>query len=273
MTAMGPGRILTIIVAAALAASSLACSKRRERRVEDKAFLSDEVLYQKGLKELSNHNLRKAREYLERIQFSPERLADLQPMVRLAMADITFYHGDDLSLIEARSKYLDFVTLNGDHPMAPYAQFQAGVCSLEQVNHPSKDQGETRSAISDLKETLRRYPLSYYAQAAQDMIDVAESNLAEHDFIVGRFYHKRKVPLAASERYRRALDRYPRYRHREKLYFYLGRSLLEGNKDAEASAYLERLMSDYPESSFAKDARKFLATFPGSKKGDSKEKK
>ena len=271
MRVAGLCRALVILMAASLMVGSLACAKRKERRAAERVLLSDEALYFRGLEELSRRKLQTAREYLERIKFSSESLAVLRPVVRLALADITFYRGDDLSLIEAHSKYLDFVTFHGDHPMAPYAQFQAGICSLGQVRHPSRDQTETRVSIADLKEVIRRYPASHYAQAAWDMIDVAESYLAEHDFLVGKFYLRRKVAPAASERFRRALDKYPRYRQREKFYFYLGRALLRDEKNAEASAYWDRLVADYPESEFAEEARKFLANFPSLKKGGSKE--
>ena len=49
--------------------------------------------------------------------------------MRIGVADATFYQGHDLALIDARNLYLDFVTLNADHELAPYAQFQAGICS------------------------------------------------------------------------------------------------------------------------------------------------
>ncbi len=265
------GRATLVGVAALTGCVLLApgCAGRRERRQAAQALMTDEVLLQRALEALSHRNLARARDYLERIEFLVESQRQwLQPLVRVLLADVTFYRGDDLSLIEARSKYLDFVTFYGDHPLAPYAQFQAGMCSLKQVRHPSRDQSQTRVAIDDLREVLRRYPETYYAGAAREMIRLAESNLAEHEFLIGRYYLRHKVPKAAVARFQRVLDEYPYYRERDKLYFYISQALLADHREAEASEYLDRLLRDYAGSAFADEARKFVALFPSLGHGD-----
>lgn len=235
------------------------CAGRRARRAAESRIIDPATLYRKGMEELARGKFVRAKTFLDRIQYSAEGRVELEPLVRLALADLAFYTGDDLSLIDARSKYLDFVTLYGDHPRAPYAQTQAGICSLRQANHPSRDQSQTRVAQSDLREVERRYPQSPYAAAASDLIDAAEANLAEHDFQVGRFYFKRRAWLAASERFRSILDRYPRYREREKLYYHLGQTLLRMNNDAEAQIYLGKLVRDFPNGRYAAEAKRVLA--------------
>ena len=175
------------------------------------------------------------------------------------LADATFYLGDDLSLIEARSKYLDFVTLYGDHPLAPYAQFQAGVSSLRQAANPSRDQSETAVAITDLKDVVRRFPESPFAAAAKEALVRAETNLAEHEFLVGRFYLQKRKYRAATARFRALMETYPHYEYREKLYFHLGKSLLLGESVSEGKSWLDRLLADYPQSEYAKEAKALLA--------------
>ena len=179
--------------------------------------------------------------------------------MRLLLADSTFYLGDDLSLIEARSKYLDFVTLYGDHPLAPYAQFQAGVCSLKQAANPARDQSETAIAITDLRDVVRRYPESSFAAAAKDGLVRAETSLAEHEFLVGRFYLQKRKYRAATARFRGLMDTYPHYEHREKLYFHIGKALLLGESVSEGKAWLDRLLADYPQGEYAKEAKSLLA--------------
>jgi outer membrane protein assembly factor BamD len=235
------------------------CAARKEAADDDYVRLSAQELYQRSLDQLASGSLRKSRQDLERVQFTAENRPKLEPLVRLGLADVTFYQGDQISLIEARTKYLDFVTLYADHPKAPYAQLQAGVCSLKQVRDPSRDQGQTEHAIADLREVERRYPKSIYVDAARDMIEQAEQSLAEHEFRVGYFYYKRKSYLAASERFRIILDRFPKYAEREKLYYYMGQALILGNNDAEGKIYLDKLLTDFPEGQFAEDARKALA--------------
>ncbi len=214
--------------------------------------------YERALDELERRRLTKAKSLLEAVQFTAENRAELEPKVRLALADVLFYTGDDYSLIEARSKYLEFVTLYGDHPRAAYAQFQASMCSFRQVGHPTRDQGQTRLAIDDLLEVERRWPDSPYARAARGTAEAAEEKLAEHEFQVGRFYARRRAYLAAADRYRGILDRYPSFSDKEKVYFELGRVLILGKNRAEGSIYLDKLLADYPDGRFAAEARHLL---------------
>lgn len=254
---------VALVVAAVLAQG---CASRRQR-AEDAKILDAEALYRKGVREISLGNLRRARVFLDRIQYTAENRTNLEPKVRLALADVAFYTGDDLSLIDARAKYVDFVTLYGDHPRAPYAQLQAGVCSLKQVSRPMRDQSQTLVAMQDLREVERRYPLSPFVRAARDLLSKAESNLAEHDYRVGLFYLKRKAYLAAADRFRWVLDHYPTYTRKESVYFHLGQSLLELDNVAEAKIYLDKIVRDYPEGEYAVEARRLLARANGSETG------
>jgi outer membrane protein assembly factor BamD len=255
-----------LAIVAVLAVAGEGCASRRKAKQEVE-LLTAEDLYRQGLASLQERKLRQARGYLERIQFSAQNRPELEPLVRLALADATFYAGDDLSLIEARSKYLDFVTLYGDHPQAPYAQFQAGVASLEQVSDPSRDQSQTQVALADLREVTRRWPTGPYAEAAQQMVGVAQGHLAEHEFLVARFYAKRKRYQAASDRLRGLLETYPRYAHKDQVYLLLGQALVKMNSTAEGRVYLDKLLADYPASEAAKEARKLLADLADGQEG------
>jgi outer membrane protein assembly factor BamD len=224
------------------------------------AGLSGEQLYQRGLDLLEQGKYLSSVEALREIdwRFAGANRNELEPLVKLALADATFYQDTIIALIDARQMYLDFVTLYGDHRLAPYAQFQSGMCSLKQVRSPSKDQTQTFSAFRDLRQVLRRYPNSLYARAAQDMIRQAEGTLAEHEFLIGRFYMKRKFYVAAQERFRNIVDQYPSYAQKEKVYFYLGQTLLLNDNEVEARIYLGKLISDFPDGNYVQQAHKAL---------------
>lgn len=255
--------LLTLVVVAD-------CAARRERKKQDAAILSPEALYGKAMVEMEGGNLRKAKLYLDRIQLTAESRPSIEPLVRLAVADLAFFTGDDISLIDARSKYLDFVTLYGDHPRAPYAQIQAGVCSLKQVRHPTRDQSQTLVAIGDLREVGRRYADSPYARVAAAFLKQTEASLGEHDYQVGRFYLRRKAYAAAVDRFRSVLDRYPAFSGKEKLYFHLGQALLLMHNDTEGRIYLDKLIAEYPDGEFAEEARKLLDHAPSGEKANKK---
>jgi len=250
-----------LALAALLPVIGTGCAAARGRRSGPGAdYLSAEERYRDGIAWLNRRRLTRAVSSLSKIyQYTPENRAALEPLVRLGLADATFYQNNDIAWIDARSMYLDFVTLYSDHKLAAYAQFQSGVCSLKQVRHPSRDQTETRQAIEDLKETERLYPGSTYAAAARLKANEAEARLADHEILVGRFYVTKKKYLAAVERFKTALERYPHYPEKDKLYFLLGDSLVRANNPEEGRLYLDKLVQDYPDGKYAEPARKALA--------------
>ncbi len=249
---------LAVAVAVSLAASAGGCAGRRARAAQSQV-LTAEAAYHRALNLIGRGRYDPAKSILEKIEFAPKERTTLEPLVRLAIADATFYKGDDISLIDARSKYLDFVTLYADNSMAAYAQFQAGMCSLKQVSNPTRDQTETLAAINDLREIARKFPDSPYVMAGRGSIEAAESNLAKHEYFVGRFYMKKKAYLAASARFREIVDKYPRFEGMEKVYFQLGKALILANSGAEGRIYLDKLVTDYPKGAYAAQARRLLA--------------
>lgn len=255
MTRRFRGAALVLVL---LSAALVGCGGKRGR-ADLRAIRGAEEMYAEGLALIEQGKARKARQVLQRVQFSARNRAEIEPLVRLAVADATYYQGDDLSLIDARSLYLDFVTLYGDHPRAPYAQLQAGLCSLAQVNHPARDQTQTLVAIRDLEEVVRRYPTSAYVPAALAKIREAQALLAEHEYIVGRFYMKKKAYQAGIDRMRGLLIDYPTYPEKDKVYYWIGEAMLRQDNDDEGRLYLEKILADYPGSEYASKAAKSLS--------------
>lgn len=216
--------------------------------------------FDEGMDHLSQRKLRQAVATLKRIEFMPETRDRIEPLARLGLADATFYQGTSLGYIDARGLYLDFVTLHGDHRQAPYAQTQVGFCSLQQVNHPSKDQTETHKAIDDLSQVERRWPNSPFVGAANLLLREARSNLAESEFIIGKFYLKKKQYGAAIDRFDRVVTGFPDYPEIETVYYYLGTAHLRAGNDLESRVYMNRVVTDYPGGKYRRPAAKRLAS-------------
>jgi outer membrane protein assembly factor BamD len=249
-------RPIALGMALLLAAAGSACSKKNAKGSAE--ILSAQQALVRVDDAMARHQLRKAKTILGKVQFTTDERGEYEPLVRLALADATYYLGDDLSLIEARSKYLDFVTLYGDHPKAPYAQFQAGMCSVKQIYSATRDQAQTKVAIADFQVVSERWPTSDYARAARQFVGKGRDGLAEHEFIVGNFYRKKKSYDAATERFKDILETYPEYRQKDKVYYWLGWTLVKNRNESDARAYLDRVVTEYPMSKYAKDAKAML---------------
>lgn len=251
-----------LIVCGLLAGLVSGCGKARKREI-DQRLLTPRETYEGALDEIQRSKLRHATELLGRIDYRlGEDRADLEPLVRLATADATFYQNNDIALIDARGLYLDFVTLYGDHPRAAYAQYQAGVSALSQVSAPSKDQSDTHRAIEDLRLVETRYPDSRYAAAARMMRRVAEGRLVEHEVVVGRFYLKKKAYAAAIERVQAALGEFPDSSKTGEMFLALGEGMLLTGDIEQGRFYLDRVLAEYAGSGLDARAKKVLKKQP-----------
>jgi len=81
--------------------------------------------------------------------------------------------------------------------------------------------------------------------------------------LVARYYMKRKNFRAAEERFRNILRDFPEYPDKESVYFLLGRSLLKVENTAEGRIYLDKLITDYPNSRYLHHAERELEQVGG----------
>jgi len=232
----------------------------KEKKTVQAADLSADATFDRATELLAKHQLRQATAALKRIQFAQDTRAEIEPLTRLAMADATFYQGTAIAWIDARNLYLDFVTLNSDHALAPYAQLQVGLCSLKQVSQPSKDQELTKQAIRDLRAVEQRWPDSPYTIASRTMLLEARANLAESEYLIGKFYFKKKNYTAAIDRFRVILAQFPDFPDVDKVLFHMADANAKTGNSVIARGYLDRLLTDYPSSGFLDPARKLLGT-------------
>lgn len=256
---MTASRAIASLLATALAVGAGGCASKQHKAKQTTEVLTAEQSLVQADQAMARHQLRKAKTILQKVQFTQTDRVEYEPLVRIGLADATYYLGDDLSLIEARSKYLDFVTLYSDHPRAPYAQFQAGMCSVKQIISAARDQAQTKVAIADFEEINKRWPASPYGRAARQFLGKGEDALAEHEFIVGSFYRKKKVYDAAADRYKFLLENYPTYRAKDKVYYWLGWTLTKASEPAEGRVWLDQVVTEYPRSKFAGMAQQLLA--------------
>ncbi|HEX4825001.1 MAG TPA: outer membrane protein assembly factor BamD [Candidatus Polarisedimenticolaceae bacterium] len=250
-------RTIACVMLASIAITGCAGKKKKAQSTAE--VLTAEQTLARADDAMARHQLRKAKNLLQGIQFTQAERPTYEPLVRLGLADATYYLGDDLSLIEARSKYLDFVTLYADHPRAPYAQFQAGMCSVKQIYTAARDQAQTRVAIDDFAEIDKRWPQSPYGRAARQFVGKGQDVLAEHEFVVGTFYRTKQAYAAAAQRFKHLLETYPTYRAKDKVYYWLGWTMTHASDTAGGRVWLDQVMNEYPRSKYASMAQKLLA--------------
>ena len=236
-----PGRPLLRALGVGLVVAAVLASPAWAKK-DKKVVLPPQEAYELALQKMEKKRYYQARAILQEIlpRVAPED-RELLPKVQLAIADAFFKDGGTLNYGEALNAYRNFLTYFPQHQQAAYAQFMIGQSMYRQVLSPDRDQTMTLKAIEELKKVETNFANSPYAEGARQTIQLCYARLAEKERMVGRFYQRRKVYLAAIDRYRYALDQYPTVSPPPRLLYDLGRCLLAINRKDEADQVFARL--------------------------------
>lgn len=169
----------------------------------------------------------------------------------LLVADTLFLEGGDTNFIQAEAKYRDFQNRFPTSDKAPYVQFQIGSTLAKRMEHPDRDQKTTGKALSAFEDLLRLYPTSDFAAQAREAMKRVKDNLAEHEYLIGRFYQRYRLPGAAVTRYEGLLDRYPEYSARDRTLYYLGIAYRSVKRADDAATAWKKLAQEYPSGPWA----------------------
>jgi outer membrane protein assembly factor BamD len=249
MSRRTPPRPLAAAVLGAGLAVLSGCSSSNDAAKLTRELLTmpKEEAYARGEALVKKKKYETGRQYL---RFVAENYAN-DPIGRqaaLRLADSFFDEKTQLGYLEAGVRYKDFRNRYPSHPKSDYALFRVGQCSDRQAERPDREQGNTRQAATSYRELAINFPDSPYATEARARLGVMRGLLAEHEYLVGHFYLRRKAWRAAKGRMDTILTAYPEYQGLDKVLYEAG--LLEtrmGHKD-EARTLWERLARDYPAS-------------------------
>lgn len=252
----------TVTILIAVIAFAAACNRgpRQFRPVVDPELLklTKEQAFQKGEEHFEKKRWAKARSYYSHVYESyPNDPLGRRSLLRVA--DTYYEQGDPVNLVEAQYKYRDFINRYPTSEQADYATLRIAMCSYKQMEKPDRDQQKTREALEKLDDMLRAYPNSPLREEAQTRRGEVQDRLARHEHIVARFYMKRGSWLSAVQRLNYLVDTYPNYVQRDGVFYDLGHALTKLGRSGEARLYFERVVSEFPQSDYADDAKRRLS--------------
>ncbi len=230
--------------------------KKKQIEISPEIASSAENLFRQGERYIKKDADRARLYFRQIIESFPQDIYAQQ--ARLAIADSFFRKGDQANMIIAASEYRSFIKEFPHSPSAPYAQYQIAMTFFKKILSPGRDPEKTYLALEEFKAVLSQYPTSEEAKDAQEKILECEEKLAEHTFQIGMTYYNMRSYRAAVKRLAEILLNYPNYSRMDKVYFYLGDSFFKGQNYPNASSHFTKLVTDYPQSKFAKKAKKKL---------------
>lgn len=223
-------RILAIAVLALLAA----CAKEPAFDPVSKFKEAEEKM--QGFK---YEDARKA--YQEIQEKAPDRSYDADIMLRIADT----YYGEE-KYAEAAVEYQAFLNFHPVHRDAPYAQYQIGMCSFNEMTTVDRDPGLTRLALAEFQKVLEKFPGNPYENETKQKIEICRGNLAEYELYVGRYYWKKGAYRAAIGRLEKLLKDFPGFPVEEEALYYLGLSHDEMGNRRQAKDAFETYAQKYP---------------------------
>lgn len=253
------------IIVIALCLGAGACGGKSGAAAVDYS-VSAQKNYEKGLKELDSKDWIAASKYFGFIK-SRFPYSKYAVLAELRLADAEF--GAE-QYLEAIDSYRLFIKFHPTHEMVAngYVSFKIGDAYHRQLSGdfwlfpPSyeKDQSATEDAGNELKSFLDKYPDSPYRDKAKEILIKVGKRLADHEWYVARYYWDRDKPMGTVLRLRRLLERYRGVGYDVEALWLLGRAYVAVDMPDRARQTWQELVTRYPTSGRAGEARSGLAT-------------
>lgn len=177
--------------------------------------LPEKVYYDNAKKALDNAN------FLEAIQ-NLELLDSHHPFGRYAeqaQLDMMYARYRALQPEAAAATAERFIRLHPQSPHVDYAYYIKGLANYYAditlgarylpVDLDTRDPGQAREAFNDFKQLVTRFPASPYAADAERRMVAIKNRLAAYELASARYYIKREAYVAALERVRYVVERFP----------------------------------------------------------------
>jgi outer membrane protein assembly factor BamD len=141
-----------------------------------------------------------------------EKLKDRYPFSRysllaeLKIADCQYYLKN---YPEALIQYQEFEERHPSNEAIPYVMFQIGMSHYNQIDTIDRDTSGAMNAIQAFSRLLRTFPDTPYTIESQARIKAAKNFLAKHEFYVAGFYVRTRSYSEAEARLEYLLTQYP----------------------------------------------------------------
>jgi outer membrane protein assembly factor BamD len=224
-----------------------------------------DVMYKEANELLTKESNNKAAELFEKI----DQLYPYAEEARKSMLMAAVAYDRAKKSPEAVAAARRYLALHPGTEDAALAQEIIATSFYDRISKPSRDQGETKKAITEMETLIRRYPNSAYADEAKRRIKLARDTLAASEMNVGRYWQKKGNYLAAANRFKTVVKEYQQTTHVEEALMRLTECYMALGIVSEAQTAAAVLGHNFPDSPWYKDAYALLQAGGAAPKEDS----
>ena len=252
-------RFFPALILAVVTATLSACASTGRGAIPPGTPQPDRFLFDRGNEALKEERWLTAREYFKQVT-ETSTPSPYRPDAKIGVGDTYLGEGTAEALVLAINEFQEFLSFYPTNARADYAQYKLGMAHHRQMRAPQRDQSETRAALRDFEAFVVRYPNSSLLPEVQTKVREIRDRLSEADFSVGLFYFRQRWYPGAIDRLTAVMKENPEYTGRDRVYFYLGESLIKVERTAEALPYFEKLIAEFEASEHLEDARARVST-------------
>jgi outer membrane protein assembly factor BamD len=252
-----PRRALLPVLSIGLLASCI--HKKYETPITKNTQQPDKVLFDQAMHDIEHGRYEVARISLQTLMNTYES-SEFLAKAKLAIADSWYREAGANGLAQAEAEYKDFILFYPNMPESAEAQNRVCEIHYKQMDKSDRDWSQTLRAETECRTLLVQFPNSKFAPLAAQRLRNIQESLAEHEFVVGTFYHKREMNPAAANRLDALVTQYPLYSKADEALYEAGDSYSKmGPRFRQKSGEMfARVVREYPLSGRAEDAKRRL---------------
>jgi outer membrane protein assembly factor BamD len=246
-------------VAVALIAFNGCGHKQYENPIDKDTLQPDKILFDRAIKDMEHGRYDIARLTLHTL-VSTYDTSEYLAKAKLAIADSWYREGGSHGLAQAEAEYKDFELFYPMMEEAAEAQMKVCMIHYKQMEKPDRDMTHALRAEDECRQVLVQFPNSRFAPEAQQQLRDVQEVIAESEYRVGTFYHRRGSYAAAANRLEAMTEHYPLYSKADDALWQLGDSYSKMGgpfRDKAADAFA-RIVREYPLSPLVDEAKKRL---------------
>jgi len=255
--------MLRLVAVLALAALVLGgCGFRRkkyENPISKDTEQPDKVLFDKAVLDIEKGRYEVARLTLNTLMNTYDT-SEFMAKAKLAIADSWMREGGSHGLAQAEAEYKDFILFYPTMEEAAEAQEKVCLIHHKQMEKPDRDITHAQRAEDECRNVLLQFPNSKFAPRVEQTLRDIQEVLAEAEFRVGQFYHKKGSLPSAANRLETMVNHYPLYSKADQALWMTGDSYgkLGPRFRPQTITSYQRIVKDYPLSPLAELAKQQL---------------